>query len=125
VGPVSREQPVAEAGAVPSAAPAEATANGDSPAAGDGHPTVVDLPRYRTLRITFRRSGSLDSDRRRLAELVDVLGRYAGEDRFEIVVEAAGIARYQLDFPNNRTSLCPQLERDLTERVGPSNWRTD
>jgi len=85
----------------------------------------MTVPAWRTLRITFRRSGSLDTDRRRLAELVSTLERYPGEDRFEIIVEAASGPRYQLDFPNNRTKLCSQLERDLTERVGAGSWRAE
>ena len=55
------------------------------------------------LRITFRRSQSLDADRKRLAALVDLLSKFEGDDRFEIVVEANSHSRYQLDFPNNRT----------------------
>jgi DNA polymerase III subunit alpha len=90
-----------------------------------GHPSVIDLPERRTLRITFRRSGGLDTDRRRLADLVATIGRYEGEDRFEIVVQAAGGQKYQLDFPNNRTRVCTQLERELADRVGVGNWRTE
>ncbi len=82
------------------------------------------MPQRRTVRITFRRSGSLDTDRRRLSDLVETLSRYTGEDRFEILVEA-GLSRYQLDFPNNRTRFCAQLEADLTERLGPGNWRAE
>jgi DNA polymerase-3 subunit alpha len=107
-------------GGAPSAPAARAPAPPDEP----GRPSVVDLrPRARRLRITFRRSGSLDQDRRRLADLVDLLGRYPGADQFEIIVEAGGVARYQLDFPNNHTRLCAQLERELTDKVGPGNWR--
>ena len=68
---------------------------------------VAGVAAPRVLRLTFRRSQSLDADRRRLAELVAVLSKYEGDDRFEIVVEANSHARYQLDFPNNRTRICP------------------
>ncbi|HEX9115238.1 MAG TPA: DNA polymerase III subunit alpha [Anaerolineae bacterium] len=95
------------------------------PSATSPHPSVVELPGHRTLRITFRRSSSLDADRRRLAALVETLGRYPGQDRFEIIVEAAGIARYQLDFPNNFTGFCAKLENELTEHVGPGGWRAE
>jgi hypothetical protein len=80
-------------------------------------------PRPRVLRLTFRRSQSLDADRRRLAELVAVLSKYEGDDRFEIVVEANSHARYQLDFPNNRTRICRELQTELTQRLGQGGWQ--
>ncbi len=80
-------------------------------------------PRPRVLRLTFRRSQSLDADRRRLAELVAVLSKYDGDDRFEIVVEANSHARYQLDFPNNHTRICRELQGELTQRLGQGGWK--
>ena len=77
----------------------------------------------RVLRLTFRRSQSLDADRKRLAELVAVLSKYEGDDRFEIVVEANSHARYQLDFPNNRTRICRELQGELTQRLGQGGWQ--
>jgi hypothetical protein len=79
--------------------------------------------RPRILRLTFRRSQSLDADRKRLAELVAVLSKYEGDDRFEIVVEANSHARYQLDFPNNRTHICRELQGELTQRLGQGAWQ--
>ena len=77
----------------------------------------------RVLRLTFRRSQSLDADRKRLAELVAVLSKYEGDDRFEIVVEANSHARYQLDFPNNHTRICRELQGELTQRLGQGGWQ--
>ena len=89
------------------------------------HPAAVSSPptRPRVLRLTFRRSHSLDADRRRLAELVTVLSKYEGDDRFDIVVEANSHARYQLDFPNNRTRICRELQGELTQRLGQGGWQ--
>jgi hypothetical protein len=87
------------------------------------HPPSPEPPRPRILRLTFRRSQSLDADRKRLAELVAVLSRYEGDDRFEIVVEANSHARYQLDFPNNRTRICRELQAELTQRLGQGGWQ--
>ena len=78
-----------------------------------------------TIRITFRRARALEADRRKLADLVQALSQFDGEDRFEIVVEAHGIARYRLDFPNNRTRVCPELESELMQRLGPGGWMVD
>ena len=77
------------------------------------------------LRLTFRRSQSLDADRRRLAELVAVLSKYEGGDRFEIVVEANSHARYQLDFPNNHTRIRRELQGELTQRLGQGGWKIE
>ncbi len=96
------------------------------PAAPQGTPSVA-APRTvpRTVRITFRRSASLDADRRRLSELVSMLSAFDGEDRFEITVEANGAVRYQLDFPNNRTHVCRELQTELTNRLGAAGWRVE
>jgi hypothetical protein len=82
-------------------------------------------PRPRVLHLTFRRSQSLDADRRRLAELVALLSKYDGDDRFEIVVEANSHARYQLDFPNNRTRICRELQTELMQRLGQGGWKIE
>ncbi|OQA47296.1 MAG: DNA polymerase III subunit alpha [Chloroflexi bacterium ADurb.Bin325] len=76
----------------------------------------------RTLRLTFRRSHSLEADRHRLGELVDLLEKYEGDDRFEIIIEAQGSARYQLAFPNNRTRICRTLQNELSQRLGSGAW---
>jgi len=86
-------------------------------------PATAGSPR--TIRLTFRRSPSLEGDRRRLGELVELLSEYDGEDRFEIVVEAAVGPRYQLAFPNNRTRICKELQRELTMRLGASGWKVE
>ena len=78
--------------------------------------------RKRTARIVFKRSRSLDADRKRLYELVQTLSGFEGDDNFEIVVESNGSEKYQLDFPNNRTKICRELTNLLDQRVGPGAW---
>jgi OB-fold nucleic acid binding domain len=95
-----------------------------TPAASPPNPkSAVRNPR--SIKLAFRRSTSLDTDRKRLAEIVDVLSKYPGEDRFEITVEANGSARWQLDFPNNRTRVCSELQAELTRRLGPGGWKVE
>lgn len=84
---------------------------------------VAPSLRPRTLSISFRRSHSLEADRKRLAELVAVLDKYPGEDRFEIIIEANGHARFQLAFPNNHTRICRELQAELTQRLGAGGWK--
>ena len=82
-------------------------------------------PKTTRLLVTFRRSHSLEGDRRRLSDLVDLLERHSGADRFVIVVEAPGQPRYQLDFPNSTTRICQELKNELSQRLGAGYWRVE
>jgi len=79
----------------------------------------------KTLRIDFRRSQSLEADRKRLNDLIELLSSYEGEDRFRITLVANGKARYQLEFPNNTTRVCRELKAALMQRLGASAWSVD
>jgi hypothetical protein len=83
------------------------------------------VSRLKTLRINFRRSQSLEADRRRLNDLVELLSGFEGEDRFEITLWASGKARYQLEFPNNTTRVCRELNAELMQRLGAGGWSVD
>ena len=82
-------------------------------------------PKTTRLLVTFRRSHSLEGDRRRLSDLVDLLERHKGTDRFVIIVEAPGQPRYQLDFPNSATRICQELKNELSQRLGAGFWRVE
>lgn len=71
-----------------------------------------------TLRLQFRRSGSLEADRLKLAKLVDLLERYEGHDSFEIIIEAPAGQRYQLAFPDNHTRICSELYDEVRKQFG-------
>lgn len=85
-------------------------------------PAEIELLHRRTARVKFRRSRSLEADRHRLNDLVQLFAQFEGEDQFEIVVEAKGSPLYQLDFPNNRTRICRELTALLDQRLGPGSW---
>ena len=104
---------------------APATVAGEAPTAPAPSPIRNPQSAIPFVRLTFRRSASLDADRKRLAEIVDVLSKYQGDDRFEIIVEANGSTRWQLDFPNNRTRVCKELQAELTQRLGPGGWKVE
>jgi hypothetical protein len=89
------------------------------------HQGGTGTARSRTVRINFRRSQSLEADRRRLNDLVELLSSFEGEDRFEITLLANGKARYQLEFPNNTTRVCRELTVVLTQRLGAGGWSVD
>ncbi|MGQ9767574.1 MAG: DNA polymerase III subunit alpha [Anaerolineae bacterium] len=86
-------------------------------------PPAAEPPRTRTVTLILRRSHSLEADRRRLADLVDLLTGYQGTDRFQIIVEANGRRRYRLDFPNHYTYICRELLAELTQRLGSGSWQ--
>jgi DNA polymerase III subunit alpha len=81
--------------------------------------------RPKTVRINFRRSQSLEADRRRLNDLVELLSSYEGGDRFEITLMVKDKAIYQLEFPNSTTRVCRELSAALMQRLGPGGWSVD
>ncbi|MEJ5198602.1 MAG: OB-fold nucleic acid binding domain-containing protein, partial [Anaerolineae bacterium] len=133
--------PTASAGRPGAPAPTSPTADRRPPTADTRPPTADRRPPTAEARpaapapsapagpkkvlITFRRSASLDGDRKRLAEIVELLSRYPGDDRFEVIVEANGSARWQLEFPNNRTRVCKELQAELSQRLPAGSWRVE
>jgi DNA polymerase III subunit alpha len=98
-------------------------------AAAKTNGTPLGLPQPvlgpRTIRITFRRSHTLDGDRRRLSEIVDLLEKYPGEDRYVIELLGKQRERYQLEFPSSYTRVCRDLQNELTQRLGANCWRLE
>ncbi len=105
------------------AGPVRATAAQQPKQPAAAQPAAPASPR--TVILTLRRSHSLEADRKRLAELVDLLEKYPGEDRFEIVIEANGKQRYQLGFPNHHTRVCRELLAELTQRLGAGGLKLE
>ena len=96
-----------------------------APAGAVAIPEAPVTPAAQRLRVTMCRSHSLDADRRRLSDLVDLLEKYEGTDRFIIMIEAPGQASYQLDFPNSQTRICKELRAELSQRLGVNHWRVE
>ncbi len=67
---------------------------------------------FRTLHITFRRSGNLERDKFRLKEIYDAVRDPRGRDHFLIRLEGNG-ARYELAFPNDGCTISERLTQDL------------
>jgi hypothetical protein len=114
-----------------SAAVYQATGSQSAPAAAaptappSAYPLPSAAPLPPTLKLTFKRTANLENDRKRLHDLLDLLGRYPGDDPFEIVVSVNNGPRYQLDFPNNRTRICRELQGELSQRLGAGAWRIE
>jgi len=70
------------------------------------------------LRISIPRTQDLEHLIKRLGRVYDLLQSYPGQDRFSLYVENGGQGRVQIDFPNDTTRHCPELEQQLRAMVG-------
>jgi DNA polymerase-3 subunit alpha len=70
------------------------------------------------LYISVPRSQDLQHLIKRLGRVYDLLQSYPGEDHFSLYIENGGQGRVQIDFPNDKTRHCPELEQQLRELVG-------
>ena len=91
-------------------------------------------PRALTSAETGPERGLLSSVGRFFASLVGEDPPHGYVDRYSaaiwhghpvIVVEANASARYQLDFPNNHTRWCKELQTELTQRFGAGAWQVE
>jgi hypothetical protein len=69
------------------------------------------------LHITLNRSGNQERDIQRLGQVHDLLQQYRGGDRFSLYL-ADERKRVQLDFPNDTTCYCLELEQALVQMLG-------
>jgi DNA polymerase-3 subunit alpha len=75
------------------------------------------------LHITLNRSGNQERDIQRLGQVHDLLRQYRGGDRFSLYL-ADERKRVQLDFPNDTTCYCLELEQALVQMLGAGAVRT-
>jgi hypothetical protein len=68
--------------------------------------------------VTVPRNEDLEQVIQRLGQVYDLLQSYPGEDHFSIYVENGGQGRAQIDFPNDTTGHCVELERELRAMLG-------
>ncbi len=70
------------------------------------------------LRVTVPRQGDMEQTIRRLGKVYDLLVSFRGDDHFSLYVENGGQARIQIEFPNDTTQHCLELEQRLREMLG-------
>jgi DNA polymerase-3 subunit alpha len=70
------------------------------------------------IHICIPRSRDLGQVTQRLGQIYDLLQSYHGEDHFSLYVENGGRGRVQIDFPNDTTGYCSELEQRLDALVG-------
>jgi DNA polymerase III subunit alpha len=77
------------------------------------------------LHVTIPRSADMERTIRRLGYVYDVLVSYPGDDRFSLYVENGGRGRIQIQFPNNSTGHCVELEQKLRELLGAGTLQVE
>ena len=77
------------------------------------------------LHVSIARSGGLEQTIKQLGRLYDLLSSYSGEDHFSLYVENGIQGRVQIDFPNNTTGFCTELEQSLRSMVGAGTIRVE
>jgi DNA polymerase III subunit alpha len=77
------------------------------------------------LHVTIPRSADMERTIRRLGYVYDLLASYPGDDRFSLYVENGGRGRIQIDFPNNTTGHCVELEQKLRELLGAGTLQVE
>jgi DNA polymerase-3 subunit alpha len=81
-------------------------------------PPVRDSRESVHIHIGLPRTRDLEQVITRLGRIYEVLTSYQGQDHFSLYVENGGRGRVQIDFPNDRTRYCQDLEQELRELVG-------
>jgi DNA polymerase III subunit alpha len=90
--------------------------------------TLPELPdrkkqeeqRTQKIFVTLEATGNPEHDRRRLRRIHGEILAYPGKDAFAFYVIEKGI-RYLIDFPNDTTGWCPELQQRLMTRLGKEN----
>jgi DNA polymerase-3 subunit alpha len=77
------------------------------------------------IHVTVPRSGDMEEVIQRLGKVYELLQRYPGEDLFSIYVENGSEGRVQLDFPNDTTRHCVELEQELRVLLGAGMVRVE
>ncbi len=70
------------------------------------------------LHVTIARSSDLEQVIQRLGRVYDLLQRFPGEDHFSLYVDNGGQGQVQIEFPNDTTGHCLELEQELRALVG-------
>jgi hypothetical protein len=84
--------------------------------------SALDIERPHYLHITVAKSGDQGWDIQRLGQVHNLLQQYKGEDRFSLYL-ADERRRVRLDFPNDTTGYCLELEMALIQMLGVGSVR--
>ena len=89
------------------------------------HPDTLSTRGPVHLHVTVPRGTDMENVIQRLGQVYDLLRRYPGEDHFSLYVENGGQGRIQINFPNDTTGHCMELEQELRVLVGAGTVRLE
>jgi DNA polymerase-3 subunit alpha len=72
------------------------------------------------IKVYLRSTGDKKRDTLRMRRVYGLLTTYHGVDRFAVFI-FEGSRRYHLEFPNDTTGFCPELDTQLRDLVGEAN----
>jgi DNA polymerase-3 subunit alpha len=74
--------------------------------------------------VLLRPTGDHERDKRRIKTLFGTLISFAGRDKFSFQIFEGGKG-HLIDFPNNTTRICPELQTKLRNLMGEESWRVE
>ncbi len=77
------------------------------------------------LHISIPRNRDLEQVIRHLGRIYDLLQSYPGEDHFSLYIENGSQGRVRIDFPNDTTGHCAELEQRLRTLAGAGTVRIE
>jgi DNA polymerase-3 subunit alpha len=95
-----------------------------SPREPDPFPSSVPEDRVH-MHISIPRSQDLEQVTRQLGQIYALLQSYPGEDHFSLYVENGGMGQVLIDFPNDTTSHCAELDQKLRNLLGGGSVRIE
>jgi hypothetical protein len=100
------------------------------PSAPPPAPSPVPSPPARNrgpvhLHVTVPAGDDTEALVQRLGRVYDLLQAYSGHDHFSLYLENGGRNQIKIDFPNNTTRHCLELEQRLREMLGAGTVRVE
>jgi DNA polymerase III alpha subunit len=77
------------------------------------------------IHVTVPRNDDMEQVIQRLGQIYDLLQSYPGDDQFSIYVENGSQGQMQIDFPNDTTRHCVELEQALRAALGAGTVRVE
>lgn len=87
------------------------------PKKSTGHSTGDEA--VKRIVVTLHTTGNQELDKRRIRRVYDTFVSHPGEDRFAFVIMESDGGRVELDFVNDTTHYCDDLQRQLFKFVTP------